>query len=204
MGYIYTETEEPIMGKEFELKFRASANQMAAILADYDGFQEITMQTTYYDTPDTDLAQRKWTLRHRLENGASVCTLKTPGENGDRNEWETEAEDITNGVLALCRLGAPEELKSLVSGGLEAVCSARFIRKATYINLDGCTVELALDRGILKGGARIELLGEVEVELKSGSEEAAVAFAKSLALKYRLIPESRSKFKRALALTGRV
>ena len=204
MGGIYTETEEHIMGREFELKFRASANQMAAIMADYDGFQEITMQTTYYDTPESSLSERKWALRHRLENGVSLGTLKTPGENGARGEWEAEAVDITAGVLALCRLGAPEELKSLVSGGLEAVCSARFIRQAARIDLDGCTVELALDRGILKGGARIELLGEVEVELKSGSEEAAAAFAKTLALKYRLIPESRSKYRRALALTGRM
>ena len=45
---------------------------------------------------------------------------------------------------------------------------------------------------------------EVEVELKSGSDEAATAFAKALATKYRLIPESRSKYKRALALTGAI
>ena len=192
------------MGREFELKYRASANQMAAIMADYDGFREITMETTYYDTPERSLAPRHWTLRRRMENGVSICALKIPCADGGRTEWETEAPDITSGVSELCKLGAPEELETLVSGGLEAICSARFIRQAALIELENCTVELALDRGILRGGARIELLGEVEVELKSGSDEAATAFAKALATKYRLIPESRSKYKRALALTGAI
>ena len=74
MGFIYTETEENFMGREYELKYRASANQMAAIMADYDGFREITMETTYYDTPERSLAPRHWTLRRRMENGAHLRT----------------------------------------------------------------------------------------------------------------------------------
>ena len=101
-------------------------------------------------------------------------------------------------------MGAPEELKTLTAGGLEAVCSARFTRQAALIELENATLELALDRGILKGGARFILFGEVEVELKSGSDEAAIAFAKALAAKYGLIPERNSKFLRALDLTGRI
>lgn len=200
MGYIYTETEEPIMGKEFELKFRASANQMAAILADYDGFQEITMQTTYYDTPDTGLTQRKWTLRHRLENGASVCTLKTPGKNGERGEWETECEDILSAIPLLCKLGAPSDLPLLTADGVVQVCGARFTRHAALLRQDHCSLELALDQGVLLGGGKEISFHEVEVELKEGSRDCAIVFASGLAEKYSLIPESTSKFKRAMAL----
>ena len=192
------------MGREFELKYRASARQMAAIMADYEGFREITMETTYYDTPDRSLAPRHWSLRRRMENGVSVCTLKTPCADGGRTEWETECPDITSAVPELCKLGAPEALKDLVSGGLDAVCGARFVRQAALIDLGSCTLELALDRGILQGGARITLLGEVEVELKAGSDADAVAFAQALAAKYGLIPERSSKYKRALALTGQL
>ena len=192
------------MGREFELKYRASARQMAAIMADYEGFREITMETTYYDTPDRSLAPRHWSLRRRMENGVSVCTLKTPCADGGRTEWETECPDITSAVPELCKLGAPEALKDLVTGGLEAVCGARFVRQAALIDLGSCTLELALDRGILQGGARITLLGEVEVELKAGSDADAVAFAQALAAKYGLIPERSSKYKRALALTGQL
>ena len=189
------------MGREFELKFRASSGQMDAIMEEYSGFREIAMETTYYDTPEGSLSARKWTLRRRLENGVSVCTLKTPGENGSRNEWETECPEIQEAISELCKLGCPAELEELTREGVSRVCSARFVRLAATLALEDCTVELALDRGILQGGARIQILREVEVELKSGSEEAAVAFAGALAETYRLIPERFSKYARALALT---
>ena len=192
------------MGREFELKFRASANQLAAIMNDYEGFREISMVTTYYDTPGQDLLPRRWTLRQRQENDVSICALKTPCADGGRCEWETECDDIAAAIPALCELGAPEELKDLAAGGLEAVCSARFTRQVTLIELENCTLELALDRGFLKGGYRMSLMMEVEVELKSGSDEDAIAFAKALAAKYVLIPERNSKYLRALSLTGRI
>lgn len=192
------------MGREFELKFRASANQLTAIMEEYSGFREISMVTTYYDTPEQALLPRRWTLRQRTENGVSVCTLKTPCAEGGRCEWETECDDITAAIPALCQLGAPEELKELTAGGLEAVCGARFTRQAALIELDECTVELALDRGFLKGGFRMNLMIEVEVELKSGSEDAAIAFARDLAVKYGLIRERNSKYLRALNLAGRI
>ena len=192
------------MSREFELKFRASTRQITAIVEDFEGFREISMETTYYDTPENDLSQRKWTLRQRLENGLSVCTLKTPAENGGREEWEIPCEDIQAAICELCKLGGPPELEALTRNGVQKVCGARFIRQAALISAEGCTVELALDRGILQGGARIEFLREVEVELKEGSEEAAVAFARMLAVKYGLIPERASKYRRALALAGKI
>ena len=61
-------------------------------------------------------------------------------------------------------------------------------------------LEIALDRGYLFAGEKQLPLCEVEVELKAGSQAAAVAYAKALAEKYGLIPEPGSKFRRALAL----
>ena len=57
-----------------------------------------------------------------------------------------------------------------------------------------------MDRGILLGGGKELPFAEVEVELKSGSEEAALTFAKALAAEFGLIPEAASKYKRALTL----
>ena len=78
--------------------------------------------------------------------------------------------------------------------------STKFTRQAKTIVLEGCTVELALDRGILLGGGKELPLCEVEVELKSGSEDAAVDFAMALRREFGLQPEKKSKFRRALAL----
>lgn len=191
------------MGREFELKFRATPEQIAGIRLSYDAFREISMETTYYDTPDRQLSPLRWTLRRRLENGISVCTLKTPGVNGGRGEWETECGDILAAIPELCKLGAPEALSDLVSGGVEAVCGARFTRLARLVELPDCAVELALDQGVLLGGGSVLPLSEVEVELKSGSEEAAVAFARTLAAGYGLTAENRSKYRRALDLANK-
>jgi len=191
------------MGREFELKYRADEAVISAIAGALGGFSAISMETTYYDTPERALSALRWTLRRRLENGVSVCTVKTPAPGGARGEWETECGDIMAAIPALCALGAPRELAALTAEGVVEVCGARFTRLAAEIALEACTVELALDRGVLLGGGQELPLAEVEVELKSGSEEAAVAFAESLAARFGLVPEPMSKYKRALGLAER-
>lgn len=188
------------MGREFELKYAAAADQQEAIAARMGKSNTFAMETTYYDTPDAALSARRFTLRRRLENGVSICTVKTPAENGGRGEWEVACEDIRDAVPALCKLGAPELLQSLTAGGVEEICGARFTRRAYVVTQGDTVLELALDRGVLLGGGKEQPLCEVEVELKSGSEAAAVLFGEALARQYGLQPEKRSKFRRALAL----
>lgn len=192
------------MGREFELKYRADAEKIAAIREKFGVFAAISMETAYYDTPGRELSPLHWTLRRRYENSRSVCTLKTPAPGGARGEWETECGDIMAAVPELCKLGAPMRLIALTIDGVEQVCAARFTRLAKTIDLAACTVELALDQGALLGGGKELPLCEVEVELKSGSEEAAVAFAEKLAADFGLVPEKGSKYRRALALTTEV
>lgn len=191
------------MGFEYEWKFRADPRQQAAILASVPGpTQRIAMETTYYDTPSGQLAARRYTLRTRLENGICVCTLKTPGLGGSRREWEVHCHRIEDGAKMLCKLETPAELPALLSEGLVQVCGARFVRIAATVQLDGCTVELALDQGVLTGGGREIPLCEVEVELKSGSQEACDRYATELARRFCLEQEPKSKFRRALELRG--
>ena len=189
------------MGREFELKYRAGADSFAALEQKYGPFQSIAMETAYYDTPERSLGKRRWTLRRRFENGVSVCTVKTPEQGGARGEWETECAAILEAIPALMALGAPQELAELTKAGVEEVCAARFTRLAAKAELPECEVELALDRGVLLGGGKQLPFMEVEVELKSGTEEAAIRFARNLAKEYGLTPEPASKYKRALSLT---
>ena len=188
------------MGAEFELKYAATVVQQDAILEDLGDFSPITMETTYYDTADSALSARRITLRRRLENGISVCTVKTPEAEGVRGEWEAECDDISLAVPVLCKLGCAVDLLSLTQNGLRGICGARFTRMAKTVELKNCVVEIALDRGVLFGGNRQESLCEVEVELKSGCREEAEAYAATLAQEYGLRSEKKSKFRRALAL----
>lgn len=185
------------MGREFELKYTATPEQQRSIEATWENWSTFSMETSYFDTADKKLAHKNCTLRRRLENGVCVCTLKTPAPGFGRGEW--------NCTDAWCRATVE---KLLEAGSLPAIdfeqlipiCGARFIRRAKIIELENCTVEVALDCGVLQGGNREIPLCEVEIEVKSGTEAIAVTWAKEFARTYHLLPEHRSKFSRAAAL----
>ena len=188
------------MATEYEWKFKATPEVLAEIYNAFTGTaMEIAMETTYYDTPSGALSARHYTLRRRLENGVSVCTLKAPAGSA-RGEWETECESIHAAIVKLLALGCPEELSLFAAEGLVPICSAKFTRLAKTVSFPGGMVEIALDQGCLMGGNRKSPLCEVEVELKSGPTEQCDSFAKALAAQFSLEVEEKSKFRRALAL----
>ena len=189
------------MGVEYELKYRADAEILKSVFTTFPArWQTITMETTYYDTPSSSLSAKRYMLRQRMENGVSVCTLKTSGEGKQRGEWEVNADSVIAAIPELCKLGCPGELAVLSQEGLVPICGARFTRKAGTFTFLDCTVELALDEGILFAGEKEVPLCELEVEHKAGSQDATDAFAQQLADIYGLQPEEKSKFARALAL----
>ena len=190
------------MGIEYELKFKADSAALAAIAEAYSQYprKQFDMETTYYDTPSGALSARHYTLRRRMENETSVCTLKTPAVGLGRNEIELECGSLEDAIPVMCASGAPEDFGSLVQEGIVAVCSAKFHRTAITLQLEDCTLELALDSGSLTGGSQTIGLCEAEVELKDGDPISADIFGKMLAIEFGLAPETRSKFRRALAL----
>ena len=188
------------MGRELELKYRATEQQQAAILAKFGTFRQIAMETAYFDTPNGTLSSQRMTLRLRKENDTTICTLKTPLPDGSRGEWECETTDINAGVQELIRLGAPEVLPDLIRDTLIVACGARFTRLAAEIPTADGTAELALDSGVLIGGGKEIPLCEVEIELKTGSDDAVQALAHAIAAEFSLTEEPHSKFHRASAL----
>lgn len=188
------------MGYEFELKFRAEDAQQAAVLKEQANWTLIQMETTYYDDPLHRLRALHYTLRRRLENGVSVCTLKTPLSGGGRGEWEVIADSVEEAVPELCKLGAPKSLLALTADGVSPCCGARFTRQAALVEEAGAVLEIAVDKGVLFGGEQEIPLCEIEVELKSGTEEQAKAFAFRLAQRHGLSVQPKSKLSRALSL----
>lgn len=185
------------MGREFELKYEATPEILSQMQIQFENFETISMETTYFDTPDGALSAGKCTLRRRLENGLCICTLKTPGDGHGRGEWDRVGEWSPEAVADLF---AKAGLAPVPFRLLENVCAARFTRLATHIHLPNATLELALDEGVLLGGGRKQSLCEVEAELKEGSEAAVTAWAEALAAQYGLRPQSKSKFRRAKEL----
>lgn len=188
------------MSTEYEWKFGATPETLSAIGAAFlETPVEISMETTYYDTPSGALSARHYTLRRRLENSQSVCTLKTPAGSA-RSEFEVRCGDISDAITRFPAMGCPEDFAGLVQEGVIPICGAKFTRIAKTIVMPEGTVELALDEGILMGGGQEIPLCEVEVELKDGDVRFCDLFAKALAARFGLEQESKSKFRRALAL----
>lgn len=189
------------MGVEFELKFSAEPAQQEAIAQQYlPSYEEFQMQTTYFDTPSGALSRRHITLRCRMENEEAVCTVKTPISGYGRGEWDCRCDDIQKAIGLLVEAGAPEEILALTKEGLVPVCGARFTRHAGTIAFGETLLEIALDTGVLIGGGKELPLCEVEVELKSGEPETAIAFGMELKRCFALVPQGKSKFRRALDL----
>lgn len=186
------------MGREFELKYKATPEKLAEIQALWDGWTEFSMETTYFDTADGLLSSKNCTLRQRLENNQPVCTVKTPTAGLGRGEWDMQAAWSAQTVSALF---SAANLPSIPFEKLIAVCGARFTRLARTVELPGCTAEIALDSGILLGGGRELPLCELEIEVKSGSEAAATAWAQHFAERFDLQSEHKSKFRRAYLLS---
>ncbi len=189
------------MGREFERKFSAAPSVLDALAAAYPPSRVIRMRTDYFDTSDALFSSRRATLRLRREDDALVCTLKTPLPDGSRAEWECPAAHIADGLARLRRLDAPIP-EGLTADELHIVCGARFTRRAVLLSTADGTAELAIDCGSLLGGGREMPLGEVELELKSGSQAATEALADRLAREYGLVPEEKSKFRRAAELAA--
>ncbi len=194
------------MAQEIELKYGLEnglqfADLLAGLHRTYPGkWQEISMRTYYYDTPDKALSARQWTLRVRLENNEAVLTLKTPGDGLARGEWEVPEGQIPDDLSRLVDVGAPEELLDMMP--LRILCGARFLRHCCLVDIPGGKVELAMDQGILLGGTKELPFWELEAELKEGQPQALTAWCQELQKTWDLQEESRSKFVRASRLAG--
>ena len=188
------------MGREFELKYKATPAQQQAILDAFSNYRTIRMETTYFDTPQGTLSAQHVTLRLRKENDICVCTMKTPLSDGSRCEWECQADDLADGIEKILALGAPEALCRIAQACAIPVCGARFTRLATPIATRDGMAELAIDSGVLLGGGKELPLCEVELEHKSGSDSATMELASIFAARFGLERETGSKFRRAMAL----
>ena len=203
------------MATEIEMKLRVPSKEILdKVLTDpeltqymKDDYHIRRMRSTYYDTPDGILGQRKWTLRLRDEGGHLVAAFKTANMSDDigfftRNEWQCSTDSIQNAIPMLIEQGAPQELASLLNGvPLVEVCGAEFDRTAAYLFMDdGVRIEMAGDYGILFAGSKQEPICELELELLYGDAGSLPPLCSQLLGDYDLHEEKRSKYQRAKAL----
>ena len=163
---------------EIELKFQLDAaavshlrRALAARLGDEGKVSRLV--STYYDTPDHRLQAAGVTLRVRTDGpDALVQTVKRSHDPAsallDREEWETAltTPEPDFAAFAATPAGARLAVRTLT---LEPLFDTVVDRCVWAVVREGCRVEVALDRGHVTAGARIEALAELELELKEGA-----------------------------------
>ncbi len=172
-----------------------------------DEFAVLHMKSTYYDTKDNQLRNRKWTLRLRDEDGYVVAALKTANINDEagfytRNEWQCAIDNIQDAIPLLIDQGAPRELKTILKGKeLVPCCGADFERRSVCLYMeDGIRIEMSGDTGTLFAGDKTKPFCELELELLYGDAGSLPPLCSQLLADYDLQEESRSKYERAYSL----
>lgn len=192
------------MSIETELKFRIPPARLAALrrAVATRGAQVLPLAAAYVDTPGEHLARARCALRLRREGPAWVQTLKAEGANAlQRLEHnvllaptDTPALDIArhNGTPAGDRLQA-----LLAAAGPGQALQERYAtavqRTHRLLRTGGAVIELALDEGEVRAGARHLPLCEIEFELVSGPPAALLALAGRWAARFGLVLDMRSK-----------
>lgn len=162
----------------------------------------------YYDTPALDLMRKGIALRVRKEGGTWVQTVKAGGRvrAGLHERPESEAR-VAGPRPELSRIkdktfAGPLRLPG-IGDALTPVFVTDFKRSRRLLELEtGAVVEAAIDHGVIRSGARVEPLAELELELKKGDRSQLYELALRLQEDVPLVLESRSKAARGYALRG--
>jgi inorganic triphosphatase YgiF len=160
----------------------------------------------YYDSADHDLWRRGIALRVRRDaNGWTQC-VKGGGsvQAGIHHRIESEAplagETPDVGRIVDTELAATVR-RALGAARLEPLFKTDITRRTRTLSpAPGTTVELCLDRGVIKAGARREPICEAELELKEGPAWRLYETALELERETPLRVEHRSKAERGYAL----
>ena len=173
---------------EFELKFQVPADRVPAVEADLQrGTVERTaLHARYFDTPDEALARAQLVLRVRQEGDLWVQTAKGPGQGSfDRLEHNVQLPAAPGAIPDLARhAGHPVHrlLERALDGklpGLQPVFDIDVTRLSRALNVEGSSIEVALDRGQIRHGDLSLAVSELEFELKDGAAVAVIELARS-------------------------
>lgn len=177
--------------QEIELKLAVPEGAQAAVrarLSSLGAIQRTRLDTTYFDTPQRDLASRHAALRLRRLGRQYVQTLKTgDGERAmaSRGEIELPLARAALDLQGLFAAGAPRWFRDLDLSRLRPVFRTLFERDTVPVDTGAGRVEIAFDTGHIESGdgagRRRCPISEIEFELLDGDPSAMIELAERMA-----------------------
>ena len=159
--------------------------------------------TTYFDTPNQSLAERGLTLRVRRAGGRRIQTVKSVGKGGvatSRGEWEWPLSGDEPDLRLAAGTPVADRLSQGVDDELRPVVVTDVMRTTRTVELEGNTIEAALDSGSIAAGDAKESINELELELREGARGALYRLALALHAATPLAVEVESKAARGYRL----
>ena len=161
---------------------------------------------TYFDTADRRLTANRTTLRVRDLGSRRIATVKrslnTQSGIHTRDEWEVDLDTGEHPADWPASAARDRALAALDGAPIFPLMTIRTSRQYSYASLAGAQVaEISLDEGVTMAGGRTVGFRELEVELlNQGTRADLDLLIEHLQARFVLIPESRGKKKRGLAL----
>ncbi|WP_169516155.1 CYTH domain-containing protein [Halomonas halocynthiae] len=200
------------MADEIELKLALAKEAVArvsshSLLAKTEAVCQ-QLRNTYFDTPDGILEANGSALRIRHDGKRYIQTLKTRGHSegglSRRGEWEWQLAAPELNLNALAELPVMASLGTSQLSQLGAIFTTDFQRNTWRLDTPESQIEVALDQGEIHTGSTAHrvTICELELELKSGSANALLDIADTLAQHIPLRPSDTSKAARGNFLRG--
>jgi inorganic triphosphatase YgiF len=174
-----------------------------------DSREKVYMKASYFDTDDYILSKNDIAFRIRMEGSRIVASLKWKGASVDGLHTREEINVPVNDEACFI-LPDPEIFKesdigrdmiALVSGKpLHSLLETRFLRSRMRVDTGNTICEVAIDEGEIVTDFGNLPICELEIELFSGDQEDVIRIGQTLAEKYELTAEDRSKYARGLKL----
>jgi triphosphatase len=164
---------------------------------------------TYFDTADRQLTASRATLRVRDLGSRRIATVKrslsTYAGLHTREEWEIDLDVGEHPADWPASAARDHALAALNGAAIFPLMTIRTRRQYSYaIRADAQVAEISLDEGVIMAGGRTIGFRELEIELLAEGTRADLdALVDHLQARFALIPESRGKKKRGLALLDR-
>jgi inorganic triphosphatase YgiF len=174
-----------------------------------DSRERVYMKASYFDTDDYILSKKDIAFRVRMEGSRIVASLKWKGASVDGLHTREEINVPVNDEA--CFIAPDPELFkesdigrdmiALVQGKpLHSLLETRFLRSRMRVDTGKTICEVAIDEGEIVTDFGNLPICEMEIELFSGDQEDVRRIGETLAEKYGLTVENRSKYARGLKL----
>jgi inorganic triphosphatase YgiF len=195
------------MQREIELKLEldpkmARRLRTVPVFAQQPKYRQL-QETTYFDTPDRKLRKAGLTLRVRQSDRRCIQTVKAQNEAAGlfaRDEWESEVSAMRPDRKAALSTPVGNVLSANGLRALEPVASLSVNRSCWVVDSKDAVMEVLLDEGVIGAGNARQLLSELELELKEGSEKALFRLCNQIGDRVPLRLSVLSKAERAFSM----